>query len=63
MQIILTQEECEIIHDALIREHREMCEELKIDARLGIDIRHLNETLYKIEQLMKRFEPYLKEKI
>jgi len=62
MQIILTQEECQIIHEALITEHREMCEELKRDARLGRDIRHLNEMLYKIEQLMKRFEPYLKER-
>ena len=64
MQIILTKEECEIIHEALITETDLYKNELYYDERRGLHdaVKHDKEMLYKIEQLMKRFEPYLKEK-
>ncbi len=61
MQIILNREECEVILDALITELEEMKNELKFDQEVGRDlsVKLDFEYIEKIEQLIKRFEPYL----
>ncbi len=62
MQIILSSEECEVLLDALITELKEMKQELKFDQEVGRDlsVKLDFEYIEKIEQLIKKVEPYVK---
>ena len=62
MQITLNREECDTILDALNTELEEIKKELKFDQGVGRDLSVKLDLEYieKIEQLKKRFEPYVK---
>ena len=60
MQIILSDEEIDIIYEALITERREALIDISNDERRGRDTAYRIKTKKDIENLQKRFEPYAK---
>ena len=61
MQIILTQEECEIIYDALETDFKEYLQDADSMEKRVIKVSYIYKRITDIKNIMKRFEPYLKE--
>ena len=59
MQIILSNRECEIIHEALLSEIREATQQLKLDEQRGRDTKYAKKYLEDVEAIWKRVSGYV----
>ena len=59
MQIILSKEECETIHESLLTEKAEAMRDYKADEIRGRDLKYADKRLQGVNNLLKRFFPYV----